>query len=338
MEKIDLSQSAARDAGILSAEPDRMRVRFGKAGGGITLEGVVGTKHRYVIGDLKIEEEHCIPLVLRVYAQGEREERFMYRFGILPGVKTRVCFDLELMDMRTIFTTRRPGLLKMVCHGHRIEMEEAACFELGMAEVFHDCTVTLSDFYLDDEEPREYPVPEVALVDEFGQWKAKEWPGKVHSPEELRETVRANEGPLRYPTDRFDRWGGCLDHKLTEGSGFFTTKKEGGRWYLVDPDGYEFFSNGVCHVCMHNEDKIDGLEPFFEWLPPRGGAYEQFYREWDIRRQPYMPPEHRINYNWAKSNLYKVYGEDWERQWRENTYHILSSCGMNTMGSHPDIG
>ena len=338
MEKINLALSKARDAKILDAAPEKLTAVFGKDGGGVTLEGVVGTKHRYVVGDLKILEDHCIPLLLRIYAKGEEEERFIYRFGILPGVKIRVCFDLDLMDMRTIFTTRRPGLLKIVCHGHRILMDEVDRFELGMAEVFHDCKVELSDFYMDDQEPAEFPVPDEKLVDEFGQWKKKEWPGKVHSFEELKEVVKANEGPLEYPTSRWDKWGGCLDHKLGEGTGFFTTKKVDGRWYLVDPDGYEFFSNGVCHVCMHNEDKIDGLEPFFEWLPPRGGDFEQFYKDYDVQRMPYMPVEHRINYNWAKSNVFKVYGENWEEQWRENTYHILSYCGMNTMGSHPDIG
>ena len=335
---LSFAASEPRNTKILENTGNSVTVLYGKESGGISIPGINETGKRYVYGDVTLLEEHCVPFMFRVFAKGEEEERLFYRFGILPGVKIRVCFDLDLLDMRTIFTTRRPGLLKIVCHGHRITRDEIDFFEMGMDDCFHDVKVKLEDFFASDEEPEEYPVPNVPLVDEFGQWKNKEWPGKVHNMAELEETVRGNEGPLKWPSEDWDKWGGNLKRKLAEGTGFFSTKKVDGRWYLVDPDGYEFFSNGVCHVCMHTEDKIDGLEPFFEKLPERGGEFEKFYSDFTIQRKPYMPIEHRINFNWAKSNVYKVYGENWEEKWRENTYHILSHAGMNTMGSHPDTG
>lgn len=339
MEKINLALSQVRDAEILSAQPDSMTVVYGKNHGGASLEGTVGTKHRYIIGDIKLCEEHCVPFMLRFYAAGETEERLVYRFGLLPNVKTRVRFDLDYMDAHSIYTTRTPGMLKLVCHGHRITMDECVRIELGIEDVYHDIKVELSDFYMDDEEPAEFPLPDVKLVDEFGQWKPKEWPGKVHSFEELTEVVKANEGPVEYPSEDWSKWGGYLKHKVKEGTGFFSTAKVDGRWYLADPDGYSYFSNGACGVGdMHADGRIDGLEKFCDWLPEQDGEYKDFFDERTIQRTPYMPSEHQVAFSYAKANLYKVYGADAEKKWRENYNHILSTNGMNTTGSHPILG
>lgn len=339
MEKINLALSVARDAQILEAAPDKMLVVYGKNHGGASLEGTVGTKHRYIVGDIELLEDHCIPFMLRFYAAGETEERLVYRFGLLPGVKTRVRFDLDYMDAHTIYTTRTPGMLKLVCHGHRITMDECVKIELGIEDAFHDIKVALSDFYLADEEPSEFPLPDIKLVDEFGQWKPKDWPGKVKSFEELVEVVKANEGPVAYPQSDWDKWGGYLGHKVKEGTGFFSTAKVDGRWYLTDPDGYSYFSHGVCGVGqMHLGDRIDGLEKFCDWLPDREGEYKDFYDERIVQRTPYMPAEHQIMFGFGKANIHRVYGEKAEEQWEQNYNHIMSTLGLNTTGSHPTMG
>lgn len=338
MEKINLALSRPRNAEILSASPEAMIVIYSANGGGASLEGATGTKRRYIIGDIKLCEDHCVPFMLRFYAAGEEEARLVYRFGLLPGVKTRVRFDLDYMDAHSIYTTRTPGMLKLVCHGHRISMEECVKIELGIEDVFHDIRVELSDFYMDDSEPAEYPLPDMKLVDEFGQWKPKEWPGKVHSFEELSRVVRANEGPINYPNPRWSKWGGSLDHKIKEGTGFFSSAKVNGRWYLTDPDGYSFFSNGACGVGMLGAgDRIDGMEKFCDWLPDRDGEYKDFYSERTVQRTPYMPSEHQVSFGFTAANLYRVYGKDFREKWVGNYNHILSRYGLNTTGSHPGI-
>lgn len=339
MQKIDLSKSVARDAVIECAAADAMTVVYGKDAGGASLEGTVGTAHRYIIGDIKLCEEHCVPFMLRFYARGEEEARLVYRFGLLPGIKTRVRFDLDYMDNHTIYTTRTPGTLKLVCHGHRITMDECVKIELGIEDVYHDIRVELSDFYLTDEEPAEYPLPDVKLVDEFGQWKPKDWPGKVKSFDELAAVVRANEGPVAYPNPQWDKWGGYLGHKVKEGTGFFSTAKVDGRWYLVDPDGYSYFSNGACGVGMLGAgDRIDGMEKFCDWLPQGEEEYKDFFNTRTWQRTPYMPVETMTSFSYAAANLYRVYGKDFREQWKINYNHILSKFGMNTTGSHPQIG
>lgn len=336
MQKIDLTQSIARDSVVESVSPDAMTVVYGKDAGGASLEGTVGTAYRYIIGDIKICEEHCVAFMLRFYAKGEKEARLVYRFGLLPGIKTRVRFDLSLMDNHTIYTTRTPGLLKLVCHGHRIDMDEVEKIELGIEDTFHDVRVELSDFYMDDQEPAEYPLPDVKLVDEFGQWKTKDWPGKAHSFAEMEAHVRANEGPTAYPFQGWNRWGGYTGHKIKEGTGFFSTAKVDGRWYLVDPDGYSFFSLGACGVGgLYSGDRIDGVEKFCDWIPDRDGEFASLFSESTRRRTEYMPPEHSVGFNFAAANLMRVYGADYKARWKANYNHILSVHGLNTTGSHP---
>ncbi len=48
---------------------------------------------------------------------------------------------------------------------------------------------------------------------------------------------------------RLSKYGGRLDRKA-DARGFFYTKKVGGRWYLVDPQGCLFINLGVCSVNM----------------------------------------------------------------------------------------
>jgi len=337
MQTIDLSLSQARDAKILESRPDYLSVVYGKDAGGASLAGTPGTTKRFIIGDIKICEDHCVAFMLRFYAKEEPEARMYYRFGLLPGVKTHVRFDLDYMDMHSIYTTRTPGQLKLVAHGHRIDMDEVEKIELGIEDTFHDVHVELSDFYMSDEEPTEYPLPDMKLVDEFGQWKPKEWPGKVHSFEELEEVIRANEGPLEFPYENWNKWGGYSAHKIKDGTGFFSTAKVDGRWYLTDPDGYSYYSFGVCGLGMLSaSDRVDGLEKFCDWLPERDGEFKDLYNERTIVRTEYMPPEHMVSFNFAAANLYRVYGKDYQEQWWKNANHILYKYGINSSGNHPD--
>lgn len=58
-----------------------------------------------------------------------------------------------------------------------------------------------------------------------------------------------NWSPYKEGEDNLSPYGGNLDNKINNGTGFFTTAKlDNGRWTLVDPDGYQFYSMGVTGV------------------------------------------------------------------------------------------
>ncbi len=334
--KIDLREAVARQASILEADEAGCTVLLGAKGGGISFPQLVNTKERYVVGDVEVLEEHSVAMAFRCYLPGEEEERLGMRFGLLPRYKTRICLDLDLLDNRTIFTNRTPGTLKLVIHGQRTERDQVERFELGIEKTFHDVKIRLENFQLTDEFPKEFPMPSKKLVDAFGQWKEKEWPGKIHSLEELKEKLHALEKETDYPFPEWNRWGGDASRKLCEGTGFFATKKtEDGRWHLVDPDGCDFFSIGPCLVQPGDWGRYDNFEECCDWLPEGDPEYAECFQQITTRRAAYMPVDHYKMVNYIGLNMKRVYGKEWEEKWAEISRNVLKGHGLNSQGNFP---
>ncbi len=334
--KIDLREAVARQASILEADEAGCTVLLGAKGGGISFPQLVNTKERYVVGDVEVLEEHSVAMAFRCYLPGEEEERLGMRFGLLPRYKTRICLDLDLLDNRTIFTNRTPGTLKLVIHGQRTERDQVERFELGIEKTFHDVKIRLENFQLTDEFPKEFPMPSKKLVDAFGQWKEKEWPGKIHSLEELKEKLHALEKEMDYPFPEWNRWGGDASRKLCEGTGFFATKKtEDGRWHLVDPDGCDFFSIGPCLVQPGDWGRYDNFEECCDWLPEGDPEYAECFQQITTRRAAYIPVDHYKMVNYIGLNMKRVYGKEWEEKWAEISRNVLKGHGLNSQGNFP---
>jgi hypothetical protein len=334
MAQIDFTKSTARDAVTGDVSPNRVDITLGKGGGGISLEGVAGTGARFITGFITVHEDHSVAMMFRFFT-GPEKERLYIRFGLLPRLRTRVCFDLNWLDNSSIFTNRTPGTLKLVIHGLRTSITDVVRAELGVADSFHDIHVTYEDFCLTDEEPKDYPLPDVKLVDEFGQWKPKEWPGKVHSLEELRSVMKEQEGPAQYPCAEWNRWGGDTTRKLKAGTGFFSTVKTAdGRWHLVDPDGCDYVSVGPCCIHPGEMGRVDSFEKLCDGLPSeKDPAYGQFYQSGVRRRNEYMPLYSYKLFNFQAANMYKIYGDQWKAKWEEISYHTLVSHGINSQGN-----
>lgn len=123
-------------------------------------------------------------------------------------------------------------------------------------------------------------------MDELGQNKRKEWGSKLHSIGEMKEMLerQAGEADMGYPYEDWTEYGGWRKKKLAEGTGFFTRCKEDGRWWLVDPLGYAFFSVGPDCVVARSDCRVDGVEKWMDWLPDRedpvyGRMYE-LHEKW----------------------------------------------------------
>ena len=224
-ETIHMDQLLPREAEILKASPEECTAVLAASGGGLSIPQIKTSSLRYLIGDVEVLEDQCAAMMFRCFVPGKEEERLFFRFGLLPRFRTRICLDLSLLDNRTIYTRRTPGLLKLVVHGQRTERSQVSSFELGVKSTFHDVKVRLENFYLSDQEPEEYPTPDRKLVDEFGQWKDGAWPGKIQNLEELKKSMDKNLGPASYPCPSWNRWGGDSGRKLKEGTGFFSTCK-----------------------------------------------------------------------------------------------------------------
>lgn len=199
-------------------------------------------------------------------------------------------------------------------------------------------------------EPKEFsvfrlvtrPVPQVPFkglaaegffpfVDEYGQFRHDDWPGKVHSAEDLSaardEEKRELAAHPECAIPDADRFGGWAKGPQLKATGSFRTEKVNGRWWLVDPDGHLFFSQGVNSVGVTSGTSFTGRENYFEKIPPKDDPV--------FGRCHYADGRFGY-YGFARANMIRKYGADWEKAWPETTQRRLRSWGLNTLGNWSD--
>ncbi|WP_139223242.1 agarase [Microbulbifer thermotolerans] len=110
----------------------------------------------------------------------------------------------------------------------------------------------------------------VELVDKFGQNNKLEFANKVHSEEELKRLAEEELAQLRKtPWEGRSRFGGWAEGPRLKATGYFRTEKVNGKWALVDPDGYLFFSTGIANVRLANTSTITGYDFDHSLIPQR---------------------------------------------------------------------
>ena len=178
------------------------------------------------------------------------------------------------------------------------------------------------------------------MIDQFGQFIHKDWPGKVKSLEDLRSRIAEEDADLNaYEPVGFDKYGGWLDGPQLEATGSFRTEKVDGVWYLVDPEGRLFWSNGIDCVSTWTAvtpvtdrefffsdpipTKRDSENPLSRFLSEASNGINNYYANFDKYLQ----------YNFTESNLYLKYGDDWREKNVERIKRRLPSWGINTIGN-----
>ncbi|MEM1098697.1 MAG: beta-galactosidase [Planctomycetota bacterium] len=159
------------------------------------------------------------------------------------------------------------------------------------------------------------------FIDRYGQYRHDTWPGKVASDEELRQSFIDEESDLAAnpPFADRSRWGGWKDGPKQTATGFFRTEKIDGQWWLVDPDGYLFWSHGVTGVGTGGaRTRIEGRESYFT-LPTADHASAAFLEGGQ--------------YDFTSANLSRALGENWRQAYLDRSHDRLASWGMNTLAN-----
>jgi hypothetical protein len=172
------------------------------------------------------------------------------------------------------------------------------------------------------------------LLDEFGQYRHAEWPGKARTEAELKKAWADEAAGLEHASfSGHCPFGGFANTKA-KATGFFRVEKVDGRWWFVCPDGHLFYSTGVNGIGPGSGTRTTGREDYFAKIPPplpppagapgpRGAPQASFYT----------------------ANVQRRHGADWRRPWAELTARRLSVWGINTsygpalneaLGKHPD--
>jgi hypothetical protein len=183
------------------------------------------------------------------------------------------------------------------------------------------------------------------MIDPFGQYRHKDWPGKTHSAEDLARH-KANEAAdlLKHSAAAdWDQYGGWKTGVQLKATGRFRVEKyraEKGteKWWLVDPEGRLFWSHGIDCVSTHEgTTPITDRKHWFSQLPAKDSPLAHFYGQgtWAPHgyyqgKQPYE------TFNFTAANLSRKYGSKWKTEFAEICGIRLRSWGLNTMGNWSD--
>jgi hypothetical protein len=151
------------------------------------------------------------------------------------------------------------------------------------------------------------------FIDRYGQFKHKGWPGKVHTDADLAAARAREDADLAaHPRPPgLDRYGGWAEGPKLPATGNFRTEKYRGKWWLVDPEGRLFWSNGIdCVGFVQSLTPIRGRERFYEDPAPLG--------------------------DFLARNLQAKYGSDWRAVATDRLLTRLPSWGLNTVGGSSD--
>lgn len=255
------------------------------------------------------------------FRQEDREMQI--RMGLFPGLLTRVVLPLRMLDSQVVIPGRTPHRFKCVCSGGPLDPRRLTGARLVGTTVLEESDVRISEPRLCDEPPENWPQADRPVADELHQWRGRDWPGKTRGLDEMRTRLRREmekEAP-EPPADR-SRWGGWKQKRF-DATGFFHTRHDGGRWWLVDPDGCAFYSIGVDCVRPHVRVETRGNEDLFEALPP---ADEGDPELWSFGEDSRL-------FNALAHNLRRALGEGWLDHWRELSRRRLLEWGFNTVGN-----
>ncbi len=194
----------------------------------------------------------------------------------------------------------------------------------------------ISTFTIDNiraENQFEYRSPEhfFPFVDTYGQYKHRDWEEKISTNSDLKKGLQLEEKALATTTiENRSNYGGWLKGPKLKATGFFRTEKIDNQWWMVDPDGYIFWTSGVNCVSYDHTTGIEHRLNYFEDLPkqqtPFHGkslwASHGFYNG----KTPYK------TFNFYAQNLKRKYGNSWKEKFRKITIKRFKNWGLNTVG------
>ncbi|MGI5869007.1 MAG: hypothetical protein ACOX9C_06165 [Kiritimatiellia bacterium] len=266
-----------------------------------------------------------------VFPKGAARDLVLLRSSLVPPGECRLV-SIQLADVRTV--TDLPVTLEGV-------QGEVGC--VGKNPLDYSETVRIEVFQCQPEEP--HPLhfavlgvrtafkavkPKVVpaadffpFCDRYGQFKHAEWPGKIHSDDELIQSHRREEAWLNAngngPVPNIGKYGGWKGGPRLKATGFFRTEKVDDHWWLVDPEGHLFFSLGITCVYASTDTIVDGREKYFEWLPDK---LDDCWND---------PTKKSINF--MKLNQIRKYGQDWIPRFADTAHRRFRAWGINTIAN-----
>jgi hypothetical protein len=304
------------------------------AGDGLAYRFVVGALEAvsHLTADMLLDGERLAVFQLRLQ-EGAHGPGFDLIFGGLNRYAARIRMPLVATNQDRWRYGREGAWLKPTCAGDRVNLAKVDRMTLTvLRKSDRPVRWCLTSFRATMGEPPRLAPPLLSngpLLDELGQSAIHTWPTKSRSAEEVAARLReqlAAAPRQRWPAG-FSRWGGWQG-KRVEARGFFRTHHDGRRWWLVDPDGFVFWSAGLDCVRPSIGTPVAGLEAALSWLPDPGGPSAAAHG----RDEDGAP-----SIDYLVANLIRAFGpERWRESWAEIALAELRRLGFNTVGNWSD--
>nr|WP_268820464.1 beta-galactosidase [Paraglaciecola sp. G1-23] len=221
--------------------------------------------------------------------------------------------------------------------------------ELSVQYALFDKEITIDNIRL-RHNPKQNEAFLKDIVDQFGQNAKQDYPGKVHSLEELnknkQQELNALTGEL---SSQFSLFSGWAKGPKQKGTGFFTTGKVNGKWSFIDPQGYPYFATGLDIIRLGDAATMTGFDlsdpqtrkgrhvaldsraNMFEWLPEENDPLAKHFG--------YIGNNHSgalrkgETFNFQRANLERKYGQNYEQEWLDVTVDRMLDWGFTSLGN-----
>lgn len=251
------------------------------------------------------------------FQEGEGGPVCRHTFSLLPQCQARMRAPLACVDMRQLSIAREGAYLKPRFRGLPVDLARVDRLRLGVHNKSDPpARWCLTPPVASAGEPAKLTdpmLPRGVILDALGQSAQRDWPTKTRSADEVTARLRKQlaDSPRQAWPAWFGRWGGWTRLRF-DATGFFRTHHDGGRWWLVDPDGLAFWSAGVDCVRPDTDACCQTLE---KALADPAPAREGFV-------------------NYLRENFIRAFGaDDWQRRWATITLAHLRAFGFNTMAN-----
>lgn len=304
-----------------------------EAGDGLAFTFPIGalSQRRYLAADLLLDGLHLVVFNL-ILQEGEHGPAFGFSFGLLNQCQARMRMPLEAVSQNRWRYERQGAWLKPICFGERVDLEKVDRLSFlvhSKSSLPARWCMTPLTATLEEPPPLELPLlPKGKLLDEFGQSAIHHWSGRTQTAEELcarLQTQHAQASSQHLP-EHYSTWGGWKEKRFSA-SGYYQTIKDEKRWWLVDPDGFAFWSSGLDCVRVDAEAVYGGLETALTWLPDPSGDFAAAYEQQGEQKA----------FKYLAANFIRAFGKQaWYARWAEIVLAELRRLGFNTVANWSD--
>ncbi len=182
------------------------------------------------------------------------------------------------------------------------------------------------------------------FIDRFGQFLHAKWINKVSTKEDLIAQKNSELKKLaQHPRSaEWGQYGGWLKGPRFKSTNHFRVKKISDQWWLIDPDGYLFWSHGLNVITNSQTTIITDREKYFSNLSNRtlysADAFSKLKKH-QVVKGDYKGHDELEAFDFYQSNLRLKYGSEWSEEVNQLIHQRLASWGLNTIGlwSAPEI-